>query len=173
MTVIGPQLLARLLDEHGRALELLAAQHCRAAADVVQEAFIELAAQAAVPDRPVAWLYRVVRNRAISAARSERRRWRHESSAADRRAWFAPRCVTRDHTAIEPEAVAAALAELGVDQREVVVAYLWGGQTFEEISQWTGTSAATAYRRYHAGLSLLRTKLGVPCPLENSGRTLS
>jgi len=163
--------LARLLDEHGRALELLAAQHCRAAADVVQEALIELAAQPDAPDHPVAWLYRVVRNRAISAARSEKRRLRHEAASARRAAWFQPSAGITTHGAIDAESAAAALAELPVDEREVVVAYLWGRQTFEEIGQWTGTSAATAYRRYQSGLNSLRTKLGVACSLEKTSRT--
>jgi DNA-directed RNA polymerase specialized sigma24 family protein len=34
----------------------------------VQEAFLKLVEQRSQPDRPLAWLYRVVRNGAISAA---------------------------------------------------------------------------------------------------------
>ena len=50
---------------------------------------IELAGQPQSPDNAVAWLYRVVRNKALSAARSAGRRQRHEAAAADRRpVWF-------------------------------------------------------------------------------------
>ena len=37
--------------------------------------------QRRVPERPVAWLYRVVRNRAISEARRDNRRQRTEKTA--------------------------------------------------------------------------------------------
>ena len=66
--------LAELLDRHAAALALYAAQWTSAADDCVQEALVELARQASGPDNPVAWLYRVVRNRALNAARSARRR---------------------------------------------------------------------------------------------------
>jgi hypothetical protein len=63
---VTPELLGCLLDEHGGALALYAVQWTDAADDCVQEALIELARQPAVPASPVGWLYRVVRNRAIS-----------------------------------------------------------------------------------------------------------
>ena len=75
-------------------------------------------------------------------------------------AWFAP----ADPTGPDAEAATAALAGLPPDQREAIVAHLWGGLTFDEVADLTGTSAATAYRRYAAGLTALRTALRVPCP---------
>src|SRR5207237_10842640 len=92
MAEIGPEVLSRLLDEHAAALVLYARQWCAMPEDVVQEAFVKLAAQKVMPANPAAWLYAVVRNGAISASRSERRRQRRESSAASRRTeWFEPR----------------------------------------------------------------------------------
>ena len=86
---VGPEFLGRLFDRHAAALELYARQLCDCSEDVVQEALIELAGQARTPDDAVAWLYRVVRNKAISALRSARRRKRHETEAAGGRpAWF-------------------------------------------------------------------------------------
>jgi RNA polymerase sigma-70 factor (ECF subfamily) len=41
-----------------------------------------------------------------------------------------------------------------------MVAHLWGGLTFEQIADTVGGSASTAYRRYAAGLDLLRDRLG-------------
>ena len=78
---VTPELLGSLLDEHGGALALYAAQWTENADDCVQEALIELAGQSHVPASPVAWLYRVVRNRAISQYRSSRRRERREQLA--------------------------------------------------------------------------------------------
>ena len=82
MPAAGPELLGRLLDAHGAALTLYARQWCGTPEDVVQEAFVQLARQSCLPDQAVAWLYRVVRNTAISAARSDSRRRRHEAAAA-------------------------------------------------------------------------------------------
>ena len=67
---VTPERLAELLDAHAAALELFAAQWTQAPADAVQEAFVELARQPELPRNIVAWLYRVVRNRALSEARA-------------------------------------------------------------------------------------------------------
>src|SRR5438309_2325962 len=79
--LMGPELLGRLLDQHASALVLYARQWCTAPEDVVQEAFLKLVAQPKPPASPVAWLYRVVRNGALSAARAARRRRHHEAVA--------------------------------------------------------------------------------------------
>jgi RNA polymerase sigma-70 factor (ECF subfamily) len=52
---VDAELLGRMLDEHGPALALYAAQWTEAAEDCVQEALVELARQPAVPERVVAW----------------------------------------------------------------------------------------------------------------------
>src|SRR6266536_1489317 len=89
--MMTPEKLGRLLDEQSAALMLYARQWCAAPEDVVQEAFLKLAGQVKTPDYPVAWLYRVVRNGAISAARAAQRRRHHETAAAGRTpAWFIP-----------------------------------------------------------------------------------
>ena len=71
-----PELIGRLLDEHGAALELYARQLCDSPEDCVQEALVELARQPTAPEEVLPWLYRVTRNKAISASRSARRRRR-------------------------------------------------------------------------------------------------
>jgi DNA-directed RNA polymerase specialized sigma24 family protein len=53
---------------------------------------------------------------------------------------------------------------LPLEQRETLVAHLWGGLTFEQIGELTGVSSSTAHRRYLAGLSALRERLRVTCP---------
>jgi RNA polymerase sigma-70 factor (ECF subfamily) len=161
MKVMGPEQLSRLVDEHAAALVLYARQWCAAPEDVVQEAFVKLAAQRHSPDNLIGWLYRVVRNGACAAARAERRRRRHETAAALRTPnWFAPAEGAR----LDGETAAAALQGLPLEQRETLVAHLWGGLTFEQIGELTGVSSSTAHRRYLAGLSALRERLRVPCP---------
>jgi RNA polymerase sigma-70 factor (ECF subfamily) len=158
---MGPDLLGRLVDKHAAALTLYARQWCSAPEDVVQEAVLKLVAQRPAPQQPVAWLYKVVRNAALSAARSSRRRQRYESEAAARvPAWFVP----TEGADLDAEAATAALQGLPDEQREVIVAHLWGGLTFEQIAGLTGTSSSTAHRWYLAGLSMLRERLGMPCP---------
>jgi len=159
---MDPEHLGCLIDRHSAALVLFARQWCAAPEDVVQEAFIKLARQEPTPLQPAPWLYRVVRNRAISQGRSERRRQTHESRAADRAVpWFQP---PEDPAGLDAATAARALGELPVDQREAIVAHLWGGLTFEQIAQMSGSSAATIWRRYTAGLALLRQNLRITCP---------
>lgn len=158
--MMGPDTLRRLLDEHAAALTLYARQWCAAPEDVVQDAFLKLVAQKPPPENCAAWLYRVVRNGAVSAARAEQRRRRHEAAAAHGHAWF----VECDDAALDGEAAAVALRALPQEQREIVIAHLWGRLTFEQIADLAGCSSSTAHRRYLAGLAALRERLGVPCP---------
>jgi RNA polymerase sigma factor (sigma-70 family) len=156
--------LGRLVDRHAAALELFARQWCDTPEDVVQEAFVKLAAQRTPPENPAAWLFRVVRNGALNAALAARRRRRHETdAAAESTGWFqAERSVTSPG-ALDPENAAAELRSLPLEQREVIVAHLWGGLSFQEIAIVSGCSASTAHRLYTAGLSMMRERLGVTC----------
>jgi RNA polymerase sigma-70 factor (ECF subfamily) len=158
MTPITPEFITRLFDRHAAALELYAAQWVRAPADVVQEAFLNLARQEREPDQPAAWLYRVVRNAAISAARSESRRVRNEQAAyRDEREWF----EQTDADLIDARAAADAVRSLPDDEREVVIARIWGGLNFEEIAEVVEASSSTAHRRYESAIAKLRERLGV------------
>lgn len=158
---VGPEMLAELVDRHAAALVLYARQLCGSADDVVQEAYLKLSRQRRVPDAVLPWLYRVVRNGAISAARSRRRRKKHEAGAAQgREAWF----VDAVDQQIDARAAAEAIQTLSADDREVVVARVWGGLTFVEIGQLVGTSDSTAHRRYEAALKSLRARLETACP---------
>jgi len=161
---IGPEILGSLFDEHAGALVLFARQWCDAPEDIVQDAFVALARQNTEPDRAVAWLYRVVRNGAIAASRQSRRRRRRELRSAGREceqtpggSWFA---ATDDR--IDAEHAARLLAELDPETREVIVARLWGGLTFDEIAQINGSSLTTTHRRYQAGLARLHARLESP-----------
>jgi RNA polymerase sigma-70 factor (ECF subfamily) len=156
--------LGNLVDQRAAALELYARQWCEEPEDVVQEAFVKLAAQSQTPRDPAAWLFRTVRNGAINAGIANRRRRRRETEAATNApAWFEPDPSARPDAAVDPESAQAALAALPLEQREIIVAHLWGGLTFDQIADLVGTSASSAHRLYHAGLVLLRERLGVSC----------
>jgi RNA polymerase sigma-70 factor (ECF subfamily) len=159
--MMGPESFGCLVDRHAAALVLYARQWCTTPEDVVQDAFLKLYRCRTPPENIVPWLYRVVRNASISASRGARRRLHHERVAADRTpAWFIPR--TDD--ALDASVAAAALERLAVEEREVVVARIWGGLTFEQIAAVTGTSSSSAHRLYVAGLTALRERLKVACP---------
>jgi RNA polymerase sigma-70 factor (ECF subfamily) len=164
---MDPDDLGRLIDRHAAALTLYARQWCDEPEDVVQEAFVSLSARRPAPANPAAWLFRAVRNGAINAGVAGRRRRRREARVAvpaDAPAWF----EARDEAPVDPESAQAALAALPAAQREVIVARVWGGLTFEQIAELAGTSASSAHRLYHAGLVALRGRLGVPCPPNRS-----
>ena len=153
--------LSALIDRHAGALTLYARQWTDAPEDVVQTAFLKLVRLGRPPENPVPWLYTVVRNAARDAERSARRRSKYES----RRAEHAPNWFDPDSEAgIDGETATAALESLPADVREIMLAHLWGGLTFEQIADTVGGSASTAYRRYVAGITALRSKLGVSCP---------
>ncbi len=155
-----PDDFARLLDSHGPPLILYARQWCVAPEDVVQEAFLKLVALRQPPRAVVPWLYRVVRNAALDAGKAARRRQRRESAVARPIRWF----VEPEVEGLDASSAVAALQRLPDEEREVIVARLWGGLSFEQIAEVTGCSASTAFRRYSAGLASLRKELGVPCP---------
>jgi RNA polymerase sigma-70 factor (ECF subfamily) len=164
--------LGRLVDRYAAALELYARQWCHAPEDVVQEAFLKLVAQRPMPDQPAAWLFRVVRNGALNAAVAARRRRQHEAERAfGAPSWFQVDSETSRPETLDAEAASAALQSLPLEQREAIVAHLWGGLTFEQIGELSGCSASTAHRYYAAGLSAIRERLGISCrksrPIQN------
>ncbi len=161
---MSPTDLARLIDAQAAPLVLYARQWCEAPEDVVQEAFFKLVRQSRPPDDVVAWLYRVVRNGALDAAKIDRRRHRRESAAATSVRWF----VEPEVDGLDAETAVAALERLLPEQREVIVAHHWGGLSFQQIAAVAGCSASTAHRRYSAGLDELRKQLGVICPNRSS-----
>ena len=155
---MGPEQLAELVDRYGSALVLYARQWCDCPEDVVQTALLKLVRLRTPPDNLIPWIYRVVRNGAIDASRAARRRLKYETAAADQAPkWFSH---SYDPTGLDARAAALALCDLPVETREIIVAHIWGGLTFEQIATAVDSSAATCYRRYAAGLDVLRLKLG-------------
>jgi RNA polymerase sigma-70 factor (ECF subfamily) len=156
---MGPHEFASLVDEHGPALILYARQWCGAPEDAVQEAFLKLVVQREAPREVVPWLYRVVRNGALDLGKTSRRRQQRERVAARPERWF----VEPDVDGLDADTAVAALQGLPLDQREVIVARLWGGLSFEEIAVVADCSTSTAFRRFSAGIDALREALGAVC----------
>lgn len=144
------------MDAHAAQLMLYARQWTDAPEDAVQEAFLKLVGQRVAPDDPLAWLYRVTRNLALDAGKSRRRRQHRETVAARSPTWFVETAVA----GLDADAAVAALERLPADQREVIVARLWGGLSFEQIASIAGCSASSAHRRFGAGIETLRRLLG-------------
>jgi RNA polymerase sigma-70 factor (ECF subfamily) len=154
MPRIEPEELGRLYREHAPALRLYVRQWPAGDEDHVQDAFIKLARQSPCPQRPLPWLYRVARNSAWQAGRSWLRRRRRENMASGCENWFAD-----IDDVIDGQDATRLLGELPLEQREVVVARIWGGLTFEDVAQLVGCPVPTAHRRFHAGLAALREKI--------------
>jgi RNA polymerase sigma-70 factor (ECF subfamily) len=152
MPPVDAALIAEMFDRHASALALYAAQWTEAADDCVQEALVELARQPISPENPAAWLYHVVRNRALNASRASRRRAVHEQAAAA--ASVARRPATTD------PAIAAGLTDawlsLESTAREIVVLRVWGGLAWQEIAELVGGSKSSAQRHYVQALEQLR-----------------
>jgi RNA polymerase sigma-70 factor (ECF subfamily) len=154
MSVINPELLARLFDRHAPALVLYARQWCETPEDVVQDAFVKLARLRTQPERTIPWLFRVVRNAAINAGRNDRNRRKLEVRWLGKETWFAS-----DDERIDAQHATRLLAELELEIREVIIARFWGELKFEDIASIQGCSVATAHRRYVRGLTLLYERL--------------
>ena len=161
---MSPGDLARLVDRYAASLVLYARQWCGDPEDVVQEAFLKLVRQSQAPEDAAAWLYRVVRNGALDAAKMAKRRQRRESAAARPIQWF----VEPEVDGLDAKTAVAALERLPSEQREVIIARHWGGLNYEQIAAVAGCSASTAFRRYTAGVEDLRKLLETPCPNPSS-----
>ncbi len=158
MAQIAPEELGCLYRKHANALRLFARQF-DGAEDLVHEAFIKLAQQSPAPEKVLPWLYRVVRNAASATGRGEARRRRRQNAVGNTTdEWFA----SADDQ-IDGREATQLLAELPLEQREVIVARIWGGLTFDEVAQLVVCSLPTAHRRYQAGLAALRERLETPC----------
>ena len=146
--------LAALLDQHQRALSMYARQWTNDPDDCVQEAFVRLAAVAR-PDNPAAWLFQVVRRRAINASRSQRRRSERESSVA--------RSVDENSTPEftlqqeeEFQSLQKSLQLLSTSQRELIVLRIWSELTWAQISEITQTPLSSAHREFNEAIERLR-----------------
>jgi RNA polymerase sigma-70 factor, ECF subfamily len=130
---------------YGRALGLSHAE----AEDVLQETFLALLQRETPPAQPEWYCLRSIRNRAFNYRRSF---WRRVARELESQRWFER---GPDETPAERAAMHC-LAELPVEQREVIVLKLWHDCTYEEIGALLEVSPNTAAGRYRYGLEKLR-----------------
>lgn len=128
------------------------------AADVLQETFVRLARQrrrlAAVENLP-AYVFTIARNEAARyAARAGR-----EVGLAETLPLGDPGGGEELQQRETAEWVAAAVAQLSPEQREVVELKTYGGLTLAEIAVVTGLPAGTVATRYRTALGHLRNLL--------------
>ena len=151
-----------MFDDHVAPLVAYARQwvDATAAEDVVQRVFVRLLTAGRLPVDAKTWLFRCVRNEAISAWRSGRRRKRRERETVQSSpVWF----VSTPEDAIDAATAQAAVEALPLDQREVIMLRLWSGLTLKEIAAVTGAGVTTVHDRYHAALAILRQRLELRC----------
>lgn len=133
---------------YGRALGLGHGE----AEDVLQETFIALMQMDFPPEQPEHYCVRSFRNRALNHRRSL---WRRLTREWESLRWFEK---SSEETPAERAAMCC-LAELPVEQREVIVLKLWHGYTFDQIGGLLEMSPNTVAGRYRYGLQKIKTKL--------------
>ena len=159
--MIDPAKLSAWFDAHAARLVLYARQLSRTRAqDVVQEAFVALMQETREPANVKAWLYRAVRNAAISALRAEQARIRrHQALAGVGPTWF----DGRPDDLIDAAAAQACLETLPPARREVIVLRIWSDMSFPEIGGLTGLPVSTVFDHYRHGLAAIREKMESSC----------
>lgn len=133
---------------YGRALGLGHGE----AEDVLHETFVALMQMERMPERAEHYCVRSFRNRALNHRRSL---WRRLTREWESLRWFerSPGETAAERTAMQH------LAELPLEQREVIVLKFWHGCTFEEIGGLLEISPNTAAGRYRYGLQKIKSKL--------------
>lgn len=140
--------LGVLLDHYWPVLVAWVGGKRDGAEDWVQSAFIKLAAEEPQPENCVAWLFTVTKRLAINDQMAQVKRRSREKQAVDR----SPRPADQNHD-FEMRDL---LDQLEAREREIVIAKIWGGLTFDEISSLYGESKASVWRTYQDGLAKLR-----------------
>jgi len=151
---MNSKLLEKLILANHRSLELFAAQWTAVPEDCVQEAFLKLHRTTESIDNPRAWLFRVVRNLAIDAGRSEASRKRREQLVGQSKSWF----VEQQESPFDISEIQSALQKLPAEQREIIVARIWGKLTLKEIASAFQIATSTVHRRYELGIKQLQNQ---------------
>jgi len=162
MGSIDSDQLARWYDAYSDALMLYARNWLGsdAAQDAVQGAFMKLMGQTFTPSDVKAWLFRTVRNEAITRLRREQCRRRHDQRLSARQTpWFEdkPDDLIDGHKARE------VLMTLPEAQREVVLLRIWGQLSLKQIAQVVGSSLTTVHSRYKAALAAIKERMQQSC----------
>jgi RNA polymerase sigma-70 factor (ECF subfamily) len=145
------------LRENGPRFLLFSRQQTRTdsdAEDVLQDALVESWQRAGkMPDD--ALVFATIRRRAIDLARSSTRRAIREEESGPAEPWFSPDVEQRETQRVMEEAV----KQITPIYRDVVVLKMWGGLTFQQISETLGIPLNTAASRYRYAIEELRETL--------------
>jgi RNA polymerase sigma-70 factor (ECF subfamily) len=129
------------------------------AEDVVQEAFVRYwRHQRDLPGEPMALLVTSARRAAFDLARRESRRARRDEFGGEPETespYFRPSLEVDERR----EAVEAAIRQLPLEQREVLVLKIWGELTFQQIASELQIPPNTAASRYRYAMATLRLQL--------------
>jgi RNA polymerase sigma factor (sigma-70 family) len=175
-SVIDPIRLREIWNAHSDRVTLIARAMAdptdsQNAEDAVQEAFISLATQTALPDDPLAWLVRVTRNQLLQWRRSHGRRQRREHNRHNHcepaTTWLTHPQLAIDRQ-LDARAVTEALVQLPEDQRQIIVMHLWGEMTFERIAGVLNMSRSSVHRLYGRGLEQLKQRFNPDEPADQA-----
>ncbi|MCP4454446.1 MAG: RNA polymerase sigma factor [Planctomycetes bacterium] len=158
MTKIEPDKLIEWYEACGPELRLYALQwhNYQMAEDLVQDAFMKLLRQRPSPAQVRPWLFRVVRNSAVSAARRvERRKEVNKTFPQTHGRWFESGSDER----LDAKQAQAILETLPSERREIVVLRIWGQLSFREIAELIEKSIPWVHREYRAALALIKGRL--------------
>jgi RNA polymerase sigma-70 factor (ECF subfamily) len=122
------------------------------AEDVLQETFVALLKRGQPPSKPDHYCVRSFRNRALNYRRGL---WRRLARELESHRWF----ERSSGETPQERAAMRCLAELPVEQREVIVLKIWHEYTLEELGELLDTSPNTVAGRYRYGLQKLRACL--------------
>ncbi len=151
--------LAAIVDERFAALVFFArSRGYEEPEDAVQGALLKLvdySYKKGVPENPLAWLYRAIRNEAIGEYRKRMRRKKRENTACRSGAWF----EFPNTGVLESAEATVMLRELPEKLREIVVLRIWSQLSFEEIAEVTAMSKTSVFRTYAEALEQLRKRL--------------
>jgi len=153
--------LADLYDAHAHALYafVLNLTHSPAGSeDILHDLFLKVAREERrfrALAQPKSYLFAMAHRAVIDSVRRAETRQRRHETADEPSALFQP---NPDHAFFQAE-VAAAMAELPVEQRAVVHLKLWEDLTFEQIGEALGIPANTAASRYRYAVDKLRERL--------------
>jgi RNA polymerase sigma-70 factor (ECF subfamily) len=127
------------------------------AEEVVQDVFARLWRHAGQYDRSRAtvrtWLYAIARNRIVDARRRAAVRPVSAPEQVEEEAWALDRELER---AVLRWQVAAALARLSAEHRQVIRLAHWGGLSLREIAEQSGVPLGTVKSRVYYALRSLR-----------------
>ena len=123
-------------------------------------AFVRLMGQRREPTDVQAWLYRTVRNEAVTRLRRRARRCRGNwLRSAGQPRWF----ESRPEDLIDAQRAQEILMTLPVERREVVLLRIWGQLSLKQIGGIVGRPLTTVQSRCKAALAAIKERMQESC----------